>query len=135
MEKIGLVKAIEGDMAIVEIKRYRTRRRRLAPIPVDVRVKNSVNASVGQYVKLHYENRKFIKSIFLAYMIPFFSMIIGFMAGFYLSNYLGYEKQQELIIAGTGFLFLAISYLALRAIEKKIKDREDMQIVISHIID
>jgi len=27
MEKIGLVKAIEGDIAVGEIKKYRTRRR------------------------------------------------------------------------------------------------------------
>jgi len=134
MEKIGLVKAIEGNMAVVEIKRYRTRRRHLGPILVNIRVKNDVNASVGQYVELQYENRNFLKAAFLVYMVPFFSMIIGIMVGSYLAKYLGYEKHQEIIMAGIGFLFLAISYLGLRTIEKSIKDKEDMHIVISHII-
>jgi len=87
MEKTGLVKAIEGDMAVVEIKRDRTRRRYLGPVLVDIRVRNDVNASVGQSVKLHYENRNFLKAAFLAYMIPFFSMIIGIIVGSYLFKY------------------------------------------------
>lgn len=141
MEKVGFVKSLEGDEAIVEIRRASacgencaSCKGGCAPTAAYVRVKNHVNASVGQYVKLHSENKKVIKVAFLAYMIPFISMIIGVVIGLWIAIYLGYEGQQELIGAGTGFVFLAVSYLFLRFRENKLKEKTDKDIVISHII-
>lgn len=141
MEKIGFVKSLEGDEAIVEIRRASacgencaSCKGGCAPTAAYVRVKNHVNASVGQYVKLHSENRKVIKVAFLAYMIPFLSMIIGVGLGLWLSAYLGYKGEEELIGAGTGFVFLAVSYLFLKFRDNKLKGKTDEDIVISHII-
>ncbi len=142
MEKVGFVKSLEGDYAIIEIRRASACGEKCAsckggcaPTAVYARVKNNVNASVGQFVKLHTESKKVINAAFLAYMIPFFSMIMGVMIGFGLSMYLGYEEQQELIGAGIGFVSLAISYLFLRLRDNKLRDKEDIDIVISHIIN
>lgn len=141
MEKVGFVKSLEGDYAIVEIRRASACGEKCAsckggcaPTAVHARVKNNVNASVGQFVKLTSESKKLISAAFLAYMIPFFSLIIGVLVGLRLAIYLGYEEQQELIGAGVGFVFLAISYLFLRFKDKKLKESEGMEIVISHII-
>lgn len=141
MEKIGLVKSLEGDIAIVEIRRASacgescaSCKAGCAPTAVYARVNNSLNASVGQYVKLKTESKKVIKAAFFAYMIPFFSMIIGIAIGSWTARYFDYEKQSELIGAGVGFVSLAVSYLYLYFKDKKIKKQKDMEIVISHII-
>jgi len=141
MEKIGFIKSLEGDIAVVEIKRASacgencaSCKGGCAPTAVYARVKNNVNASVGQYVKLHSENKKVVKAAFLVYIIPLFSLIIGVVIGLWLATYLGYESQKELIGAGIGFVFLAVSYLFLRFGESKLKESKDMEIVISHII-
>ena len=141
MEKIGLVKSLEGDEAIVEIRRVSacgencaSCKGGCAPTTVYARAKNKVNASVGQFVKLHSENKQVMRAAFLAYMIPLFSLILGVVIGLWLSKYFGYESQQELIGAGVGFVFLASSYVFLNLKEKKLKESKDMEIVISHII-
>lgn len=142
MEKIGLVKSLEGDMAIVEIRRVSacgescsSCKGGCAPTALYVRANNHVNASAGQYVKLQSESKKVMKAAFLVYIIPLFSMIIGIALGAWLAKYLGYEKQQELIGAGTGSIFLAVSYLYLSFKDKDIKEKNDMEIVITHIIN
>jgi len=141
MEKVGFVKSLEGDYAIIEIRRASACGEKCAsckggcaPTAVYARVKNNVNASVGQFVKLHTESKKVINAAFLAYMIPLFSLIIGVLVGLWFAMYLGYEEQQELIGAGIGLVFLAISYLFLRFKDKKLKESGSMEIVISHII-
>lgn len=141
MEKIGVVKSIEGDIAVVEIRRASacgescsSCKAGCAPTAVYVRVNNSVNASVGQYVKLKTESKKVMKAVFLVYMIPFFNMIIGIAIGSWLAKYFGYEKESEIISAGIGFLFLASSYLYLNLKDKRIKEKNHMEIAISYII-
>lgn len=142
MEKIGLVKSIEGSEAIVEIRRASACGENCAsckggctPTAIYVRVNNHLNASIGQYVKLHSENKRVMKVAFLVYIIPLLSMIVGIAIGLWVAIDLGYEEQQELIGAGIGFVFLALSYIFLRLKDNSLKEGKDMEITISHIIN
>ncbi|AOY76474.1 SoxR reducing system RseC family protein [Clostridium formicaceticum] len=141
MEKIGLIKSLEGDKAIVEIRRASACGENCAsckggctPTAVYVTAKNHANASVGQYVKLKLESKKVIKAAFLVYLIPLLGMFFGIAAGLLGAEYLGYGNIKELIAAGAGFLMLALAYVFISYKDKKIKEGKEMEIVISHIM-
>ncbi|WP_026477823.1 SoxR reducing system RseC family protein [Alkaliphilus transvaalensis] len=137
MEKIGVVKSLEGELALVEIRRVSacgencsSCKGGCSPTQVYVKAKNHVNASVGQYVKLYSESKTVMKAAFLVYIVPLFSLFLGIMIGMTVSSYFNYEDYKELLGIGVGFVFLVMSYIFLNRRDKKLKT----EIVITDII-
>lgn len=141
MEKIGLVKSIDGNAAIIEIMRSGACGDRCSSCKsgcevraMQVRVKNNLNVSAGQLVKLRSDSKKLIKAIALVYMMPLVVMILGIVLGMMGAEYLGYSSMKEPIAVGVGVFSLLLSYLFLGYIDKKIKQNNEMEITISEVI-
>ena len=141
MDKIGFVKSIDGNIAIIEIIRSGACGDRCSSCKggcetraMHVRVRNNLNVSVGQLVKLRSENKKMIKAVVLVYIMPLVVMVLGIVLGIVGSEYLGYSDMKDIIAVGVGILSLLLSYLILGYIDKKIKQNKEMEITISEVI-
>lgn len=141
MEKIGIVKELDGDYVKIQVVRASACGENCAsckggctPTAVFIRAKNGVGASVGQYVMLKSEPRKVLKAAFLIYIVPLLGLILGVIGGIGIANYLGYSRISELVGIVTGFILMGLSFLFLRYKDKKIKEDNSMDIIISHII-
>ncbi|SET05563.1 positive regulator of sigma(E), RseC/MucC [Natronincola peptidivorans] len=141
MEKIGLVTSVKENVATVEIRRASacgencaSCKGGCAPTNHYITAKNSVDASVGQYVKLEMENKSVLRAAFLVYIVPLIGMILGIGLGIATAEYLGYTASKEIIGAAVGFLFLIIFYFIISFIDKKIKRDKKMEVVITKII-
>lgn len=141
MEKIGFVKSIDGNAAIIEIVRYGACGDRCSSCKggcetraMHVRVNNNLNLSVGQLVKLHSESKKLIKAVMLVYVMPLIVMILGIVLGMMGAEYFGFTDMKEPIAVGVGIFSLLLSYLILGYIDKKIKKNKEMELTISEVI-
>ncbi len=73
---------------------------------------------VGQKVKLEIPARSRLLASLLVYIIPLMDMLVGAILGYYLGIKLIKNVDPQLVAAGFAFLFLIISFLVMRLINK-----------------
>jgi positive regulator of sigma E activity len=86
-------------------------------------VRNDVDAEVGDVVQFEYDEKEVIKGIFVVYMIPFASMLIGFIIGVILEKGLGVHifKLQNATTVSFSVVFLLASVPVVRKIDRGLK--------------
>lgn len=141
MDKIGFVKSVDENSAVIEIVRKGACGDKCSSCKggcetssMEVRVRNELNVSVGQLIKLHSDTKKLIKIVMLVYVMPLVAMILGMLFGLNGAEYFGYNGTKELIAAGASVLSLGLSYLVLGFADKKIQKSKEMELRISEII-
>ena len=97
---------------------------------ITVLIKNPVNAEAGDYVEIRAKSKNIIKYALIVYMIPFAMLILGIILGMNLlqsMNISDYETYGFII----GLVFLGISFLIVRKIDKSIekKDQNTMEMI------
>lgn len=137
MEQIGYVRKIVDDKAEVEVKRISgcgggcSSCGGSCNVPsITVLIKNPVNAEAGDYVEIRAKSKNIIKYALIVYMIPFAMLILGIILGMNLlqsMNISDYETYGFII----GLVFLGISFLIVRKIDKSIekKDQNTMEMI------
>ncbi|KNF08707.1 sigma-E factor regulator, RseC/MucC family [Gottschalkia purinilytica] len=86
---------------------------------ITISIENTLDAKVGDYIKIRTRTKSVLKSIFIAYFIPLALMVIGVFLGVSLFKNLGFKEYESLGFL-MGIIFLGISYVLLRIIDKKI---------------
>lgn len=123
----GRVVRVEGD--IVEIAVPRSERCKscgICPIASDgtilLKVKLDGQVKVGDEVKVMTKDRYVILSAFIVYIIPVIALIIGYFLGDSLFS-------SEPLKIGFGFLFMGISFLINRIIDKKVRFPQEIEVI------
>ncbi|MCR2042537.1 SoxR reducing system RseC family protein [Anaerosalibacter massiliensis] len=140
MDQVGLVTEIKDDMAEVEIKRMTACGHSChscsgtCRVPgIKITVPNILNASAGDYIELRAKGESILKYAIITYMIPFFMLLLGIFASMYIFKSMGiksYENYSFLV----GLIFLAISYMILRKIDKKVKETNNLSFEMVKIL-
>lgn len=139
MDKVGYVRSITNDTAELEVRRssgcgncngcgggcevkYQM-----------VKVKNSIDAKVGDLVELRGESKSILKYMFIIYMIPFTFLVVGIVLG---NNYFkaAGNPNFELLSFATGIVALFISFFIVRIIDRNISKSEKATIVMTKIM-
>jgi len=98
--------------------------------PHYVTVKNNIDAKPGDFVELQAIQKNIMKYVTIIYMIPFAFLILGIVVGN--SMFKGMETaNHELMIFGMGIVFLAISFLIVRMIDKVFAKKDENIIVMT----
>lgn len=123
LEEEGVVKEIQGDMAIILTLRKaeceECASRGACEIlgqsrEVKARVLNPVGALPGQRVKVMVPEKILLKSTFYLYFLPALSFMVGAFSGYFLSGTLGFNPDLCSIVGGgTGLIasFTGVFYL------------------------
>lgn len=98
-----------------------------------ISLRNDLNAKVGDLVELEGEPRNILKYAFIAYMIPFIFLIAGIFAG---SSYFKAQGNPnfEILSFLVGIVSLAVSYLVVRVLDKRIAEKDEGAIRMTRIL-
>lgn len=140
MEQIGFVRKVTDNKIEVEVKRVAGCGDNCkscgsscdSPNHVIV-LQNSIGAQVGDLIELKGETGNVLKYAMIVYMIPFAMLLLGIIGGIkVLQSYevANYEPLSFLI----GIIFLAIGYIFVRLIDRRIGKKDDNIIKIVRII-
>lgn len=120
MTQIGKVVDIEGEYAIVEVKRASSCGENCAhckggcaPTNHRATVGNSMRAKKGDMVKIEMSNTSLIRSAFLVYIMPIVIMLFAYGIAFQLT-------QNTVIGVVSCILGLVIGFLLLKTFDQKI---------------
>lgn len=93
-------------------------------------LKNNIDAKPGDFVELQAIQKNIMKYITIIYMIPFAFLIMGIVLGNFLFR--GAENaNHELLSFGVGIVFLAVSFLIIRIIDKRFAKKDESVIVMT----
>jgi len=122
MSESGVVVGLHGDQAFVEMAaskdceacgacRYTKTGRMLAPVT------NSLNAQIGDIVKIDIEPQLVVVAAFIVYILPITFFFVGYALGLWGGRFFGLSAER-LGITG-GLLFLVLSYLTVRRVDNR----------------
>lgn len=100
-----------------------------------IEARNSVDAKVGQRVKIALASKSVMYASFIMYLVPLISLFVGALAGRWVAIRLNYAINQEIFEAVMGIIFLAASFLILKVYNKKIEGNSNFIPVITEILD
>lgn len=140
VEQIGIVRNISNGKAEVEINRIsgcgggcKTCGGCNTPSHT-LLLKNDVNANVGDVVKVKGETKNLLKYTAIVYLFPLSMLLVGLFTSNIILKNNGVEKY-ELISSIIGLLTMAISFLIVRGIDKKIGNSDEQAVSIIEIIN
>ncbi|QNO15761.1 SoxR reducing system RseC family protein [Alkalicella caledoniensis] len=125
MKQVGIITNLEGELAEVEVQRH-TACKKCGGCGLGtknsnkVKVKNPVNAEIGNKVYIDMADIGVLKAAAIMYMIPLAALVIGFMFSYYGAQHFGYVDTKELWGLGFGFAFLIGSFILIRKFEPKL---------------
>lgn len=141
MEQVGYVRKIIDDEAEVEVRRISSCGGGCSScggscnVPsIVVSMKNPINAKVGDYVEIKAKSKNIIKYALIVYMIPFVMLILGIILSmnlFRLMNIVNYETYGFMV----GLIFLGISFLIVRKIDKSIEKKNENTMEMARILE
>jgi len=141
VERVGYVSKVIGDKAEVEVKRMSACGSEGCSscgggcsVPsVFVTMPNTLKAKEGNFVEIKTKSRNVLKYTFLTYMIPFFMLIIGIIMGMGVFKYAGFKSYEGFGFL-TGVIFLALSFLIIKRIDRKVAEEKNLQFEMIKIL-
>jgi sigma-E factor negative regulatory protein RseC len=142
MKQTGVVIGIDGDKAKIRMQRHTACgdcgacQVSKSQLNVILEAENNLGAKTGDFVEVDMETMDFLSAVTLVYGFPLISLIVGIFAGYYGVLSLGFEdKAAQGIGAVFGILAAALTYLAIRFNENKIKGMKKYKPAITSIVN
>src|SRR5690554_2636502 len=144
MEEMGIIINNKGKEALVKIRRHSlcskcTNKCQLAmedrheSEEIKVNVSNPLGAETGQMVKIEMGEQSLVIASLIVYIIPLVSLILGYFLGQFFMQTIGYTPTEGAGLIGS-VLFLAISFLLIKSIDKIIGKKNEYKPTIKEII-
>lgn len=140
MEQVGYVRRVINNTAEVEVRRISGCGGGCSSCggtcnapSIIVSIENSINAKQGDFIEIKAKPKNIIKYALIVYMIPFIMLVVGMSLGvkwFQIKGIDNYEIYGFLI----GILFLVISFIILKLIDKRIKNKDEAAIEMVKIL-
>ena len=141
MDQIGYITSINGDIAEISIKRSSSCGDKCGSCKggcsvqgMSVKTKNTLGAKVGDYVEIRTQTSIVLKSAFLVYVLPLIMLIMGVLIGVTIFEKLGYVNYESLGFI-LGLVFLGLSYVVLKSMDKRFKDKNKIDFEIVNIVN
>ena len=122
MEQTGIVEECIGTMAKVKITRSSACGESCAACGMCpgketvIEARNECGAAKGDTVVLNMSSGKVLNAAFLAYIVPVILLVLGCIAGDYI-----FKSENMGILSG--FALMAVSFIAMHMLDKRLKSR------------
>lgn len=103
--------------------------------PTHVEVENKIGAKIGQKVKIERNSSAYLKSMGIVFVLPVIMMFIGVGLGYWLLDILALNVSKDFFGVTFGILFLIISFLLIRILDKKFKFASKAEFKIINIVN
>lgn len=141
MKETGKVIEVKSDIALVELARTKACKACKACLGSSnadkmlTEARNLVSASVGDEVYLEVESRNVLLASMIVYIIPLFSMILGYLLGSFCVARLLDPHNAEAGGITLGFVGFVGSYFFIGVIDKRISKTAQFDPVITGIVE
>lgn len=90
------------------------------------------NAKIGDFVIVEIEKKEYYKIMFLIYLFPLISFILGVSMGYIIGEKLKFDPQ----LAGflIGLIFTVLSYIFINIFDKRLNQKEKIITVVKKIV-
>ncbi len=140
MDEIGIVKAVNGIIAVVSVQRKSACDQcragcKLTESGVEIEAVNTVRAVIGQKVKVVMKPYSYLKGTLLVYGVPTLALIIGAVIGKeFLSGFFR-EADPDILSAISGFGAFLLSFLLIKIWSGKAEKKMEYKPVIEEILE
>lgn len=140
MDQIGFVRKIKGDNIELEVRRVSScgggcntcSSNCDAPAHI-ITVENQLDAKVGDFVEIKGDSRNILMYTAIVYMVPLAFLILGIVIGNNIFKSKGYSNYEVLSFI-TGVIFVSLSLLIVKLIDKKISNKKNSTLSITRIL-
>lgn len=139
MEQLGFVRKISDNKAEVEVRRISGCGGNCSSCAscevkhITVCLKNNIGAKEGDLVEIKAMPKKVLKYTLIAYMVPFMMLVAGIILGVNYFQSKGLENY-EMYGFGVGMVFLAISYLFIKLIDRYVGKKDEIIMEMTRIL-
>lgn len=141
VEEVGIIKSVEGMLAIVSIPKKSACEGCSLGIckpdeqSMEIKALNSVNATVGQKVKIVMQAHAYLRSSLIVYGIPALALIIGAVLGKEIFSLLFVTFDPDIVSAISGFITFAISFIAIKLWSSRTEKKVEVKPIIEEILE
>lgn len=141
VEEVGVIKGIEGIMAVVSIPRKSACEGCSLGICkpdeqyMEIKALNPVHANIGQKVKIVMKSHTYLKSSLIVYGIPALALITGAVIGKEAISNFFVRLDPDIVSAITGFIAFAVSFIAIKVWSSRAGEKIGARPVIEEILD
>ncbi len=140
MNEIGIVKHIEGTIAVVSVERKSACEQcaascKLTDAGVDMEAINRAKAKIGQRVRVELKPYSYLKGSIMAYGLPALALVAGAIAGKeFFSGFLP-ALDPDIVSALFGFGAFIVSFLIVKVWSTRLEKKMEYKPVIEEIIE
>jgi sigma-E factor negative regulatory protein RseC len=141
VEEVGLVKSIDGSLATVAIEKKSSCEGCTLNIckpdvqHMEIEALNSVQAAVGQKVKVAMKSYSYLRNSAVVYGIPALFLLLGAVAGKEIISTFFINSDPDIVSAFSGLGAAVISFLCIKLWSLKIGRRRALKPVIEEILE
>jgi sigma-E factor negative regulatory protein RseC len=141
VEEVGVIKGIEGIMAVVSIPRKSACEGCSLGICkpdeqyMEIKALNPVHANIGQKVKIVMKSHTYLKGSLIVYGIPALALITGAVIGKEVISPYSVRLDPDIVSAVTGFIAFAVSFIAVKLWSSRAGENIEARPVIEEIIE
>lgn len=139
MDEMGLVIGLREDYAIVNIKRKSAcgsckacEMGKTGQNEMNVEVKNTLGAQVGDNVMIEMQTPDILKAAFLVYMIPLLALLAGVTGTYFIGKASG--NTNEMLMLGVGFIAMILSLFYVRKRDKQLKETQKFEPLMIKVV-
>lgn len=99
-----------------------------------VEVDNSIGAKIGDQVAVNMESVNVLKAAAIVYILPLIGLIGGTIATYYILQAMGSKGNIEIISGTVGMLLTIVSFLILKANDKKFRESREYIPIVTKIL-
>lgn len=140
MDEVGVVKSINGVIAIVSVEKKSSCDQckagcNVSDSGVEIEALNKARAVIGQKVRVAMQPYLYLKGSMLIYGLPAVALIIGAVIGKeYISGYFS-NADPDLVSAVSGFGLFFLSFLIVKIWSMRLEKKTDYKPVIEEILE
>lgn len=141
VEEVGIIKSVEGMLAIVSIPKKSACEGCSLGIckpdeqSMEIRALNPVNAHVGQKVKIVMKPYTYLKGSLIVYGIPAIALVIGAVLGKEVLSLYFVKLDPDIVSAISGFITFAISFIAIKLWSSRTEKKVEVKPIIEEILE
>lgn len=141
VEEVGVIKGIEGVMAVVSIPRKSACDGcslgvcRPDEQYMEIKALNPVHANIGQKVKIVMKSHTYLKGSLIVYGIPALALITGAVIGKEIISPYYAGLDPDIVSAVTGFIAFTASFIAVKLWGSRAGEKIEATPVIEEILD
>ena len=136
MEQFGIIVSNEGQVATVAVRRHASCERCGvckfgSSSSMLVVASNEIGAQVGDSVIMELKSSTVLAASAIVYAIPLLLMVIGFLVGPRILNFLGVQLNQDIAAFVVGLCMLAVGFAGVHIYDKRAGARKYMPRIVS----